>query len=152
MTENLICNDSEGGSLVKEKLYEILQIYLVRIKKGQRNESQLEEEYDTKMYRSRVKMMVRDSISKSVKIWDDSVMWNICPYEKETLLEDAMEYFEYRSRDVIFKARWWYTHRQLIRRQVNTRQNDTIEAMKRKFMRGECADVFASSITQIRFI
>lgn len=141
-SETLNCSVAEDNSLVKDNLYDILQIYLVRIKKGQRNDSQLDEEYDTESYRFRVKMMVRDSMFKSVKIWDGSVMWNICPYEKETLLEDAMDYFEYGTRDVIFKARWWwYTHRGLIKRQINTKHNDTIDAMKKKFQRGKCMNI-----------
>ena len=68
----------------------MLQIYLVPITKGQRNSSQLELDYDTKNLRAKVKIMVRDQLYKNVKVFDDSVMWNICPYEKETLLDDAM--------------------------------------------------------------
>jgi len=132
-------SDSEvmDSDIVKDKLYDVLQIYLVPIKKGQRNSSQLELEYDTKNLRAKVKMMVRDQLYKNVKVFDDSVMWNVCPYEKETLLDDAMEYFEYQSKDVIFKARWWYTYRALIKRQINTKRNDSVNAMKRKFQLGK---------------
>ena len=82
-------------------------------------------------------MMVRDILFKDVKLWDDSVMWNICPYENETLLVDAMKYFKYIDKDVIFKAKWWYTFRHLIKRQINTKRNDTVDAIKRKFHRGK---------------
>ena len=132
-------SDSEvmDSDIVKDKLYDVLQIYLVPIKKGQRNSSQLELEYDTKNLRAKVKMMVRDQLYKNVKVFDDSVMWNVCPYEKETLLDDAMEYFEYQSKDVLFKARWWYTYQTLIKRQINTKRNDSVDAMKRKFQLGK---------------
>ena len=132
-------SDSEvmDSDIVKDKLYDVLQIYLVPIKKGQRNSSQLELEYDTKNLRAKVKMMVRDQLYKNVKVFDDSVMWNVCPYEKETLLDDAMEYFEYQSKDVLFKARWWYTYRTLIKRQITTKRNDSVDAMKRKFQLGK---------------
>jgi len=126
------------NSVKKNKLYNILQIYLVPFKKGQQNSSQLEpEHYDTKTYRARVKMMVRDSLFKDVKLWDDTVMWNVCPYEKDTMLVDAMKYFKYQSKDEIFKARWWYTHRSLIKRQINTKRNYIIDAMKRNFAKGK---------------
>ena len=51
--------------------------------------------------------MVRNIIFYDVKLWDDSIMWNVCPYEKDNILIDAMEYFKYENKDVIFKARWW---------------------------------------------
>ena len=121
----------------KAKLYEVLQIYLNPIKRGCRNSSQLPEEYDTKNVRAKVKMMVRDHLYKNVKVFDESVMWNICPYEKDTLLADVMQYFEYENKDVLWKARWWYTYRLLIKRQINIKRNDSVDAMKRKLHLGK---------------
>ncbi len=121
----------------KAKLYEVLQIYLNPIKRGYRNSSQLPEEYDTKNVRAKVKMMVRDHLYKNVKVFDESVMWNICPYEKDTLLADVMQYFEYENKDVLWKARWWYTYRLLIKRQINIKRNDSVDAMKRKLHLGK---------------
>lgn len=118
-------------------MFEILQIYLRPKKKGERNSSQLDIKYETKTYKAQIKMMVRDVLFKDIKLWDDSVMWNICPHEKDSLLVDAMIYFNSEKENVIFKTKWWYTFRSLVKRQINTKRNDTIDAIKRKFLRGE---------------
>ena len=134
---------------VKDKLYEILQIYLNPIKRGQRNCSQLELAYDTKTLRAKVKMMVRSHLYKNVKVFDDSVMWNICPYDKDTLLADVMEYFEYQDKDVVWKARWWYTYRLLIKKQINVKRNDSVDAMKRKLNLGKFIYLFFKQVRAI---
>ena len=71
------CNTEKINA--ERKLYEILQIYIAPERRGQRNSSQLSVGYDTPIMRTQVKRMVCDHLYKDIKLWDDSVMWNINP-------------------------------------------------------------------------